>query len=96
MTTDNGVNTSKVVDADDGSVFVPNDFAESFTVKSTTFILLTPAEQRHLQELNDRVIAAKAELARFIQFLRDQHDAPEDKWELNDLKEGFREITVLE
>ena len=95
MTTDNEVNISKVVDAD-GGVLVSNDFARAVDISSTTFILLSPAEQRHLQELNNRVIAAQEELVRFIQFLRDQHDAPEDKWELNDLKEGFREITVLE
>lgn len=49
---------------------------------------LTIAEQRHLQELNLRLLAAKEEMERFIEFLRDQHGL-DSRWTISDIATGF-------
>jgi len=57
---------------------------------------LTEAELVYLRVLNDaatvvyqRHLEAQQQLTACLVFLRAQHDAPEDKWELKDLNIGF-------
>ena len=57
---------------------------------------LTEAELAYFRALNDeaqiayqRHLEMQQRLARCLSFLREQHDAPEDEWKLEDLSVGF-------
>lgn len=50
---------------------------------------LTEAQQRKLAQLNDMAITAQAQLADFVAYLRDEHDAPEERYTLTDIAAGF-------
>jgi len=57
---------------------------------------LTEAEQKYVRQLNEeagailqQLQAAQRRLRMCELFLRGQHDAPEDEWELNDIQIGF-------
>jgi len=59
---------------------------------------LTEAELAYFRALNDeaqavyqRHLEAQQRLMACLAFLREQHDAPEDWWELKDLSVGFVE-----
>lgn len=49
----------------------------------------TPAETQHLIALNNAARLAQAELNRFVEFLRLQHDAAAEHWLLRDIAVGF-------
>lgn len=62
---------------------------------------LTEAELAYFRTLNDdaavayqRYLEAQQLLGACLTFLREQHEAPEDWWELKDLSVGFVEKTV--
>ena len=57
---------------------------------------LTEAEQKYLRQLNDeagnllrQLQAAQQRLRLCELFLREQHEAPEGEWVLNDIQVGF-------
>lgn len=50
---------------------------------------LTPAQQRKLGNLISQMNALRFEMDQFIGYLRDEHEAPEEEWDLNDINEGF-------
>jgi len=57
---------------------------------------LTEAERSYLKRLNQEAFEAlqrhqeaQQRLIQCVAFLREQHDAPEDKWKLEDLVVGF-------
>lgn len=54
-------------------------------------IKLTGAQQTHLQALLDAARNANRSVDLFVEYLRDEHEAPEGKYQLNDLREGFVE-----
>ena len=60
---------------------------------------LTEAERSYLKRLNQeasdalqRHQEAQQRLIQCVAFLREQHDAPEDKWALTNLETGFERI----
>jgi hypothetical protein len=55
-------------------------------------VKLTGAQQTHLQALLDAARNANRNVDLFVEYLRDEHEAPEDKFQLADLREGFVEI----
>ena len=51
---------------------------------------LTLTQQQHLIALVERQKAAASAIAQFIEYLRDEHGAPEhDGWRLTDIQTGF-------
>jgi len=57
---------------------------------------LTAAELAYLTQLNNEAVVAlqrhqeaQRRLVACVAFLREQHDAPEGKWGMNDLSAGF-------
>ncbi len=51
---------------------------------------LTLSQQQHLLALVERARAAQAAINQFVEYLRDEHDAPEaNGWALDDVQVGF-------
>lgn len=51
---------------------------------------LTVNQQQHLLVLIERQKAAVAAIAQFIEYLRDEHAAPENEgWQIRDIQTGF-------
>jgi len=65
--------------------------------------LLTEAEQKYVRQLNGeaggilrQLQAAQQRLRLCELFLREQHEAPEGKWALNDIQVGFVQVVPEE
>lgn len=55
---------------------------------------LTINQQQHLLALIERQKAAVATITQFIEYLRDEHAAPEDEgWQIRDIQTGFTRLT---
>ena len=53
---------------------------------------LTISQQQHLLALIERQRAAQVAVATFIEYLRDEHSAPEQEgWQIQDIQTGFVE-----
>lgn len=50
---------------------------------------LSDAQKKHLTEIIGIQEQVKVQLANFIAYLRDEHDAPEKDYEIKDVSEGF-------
>ena len=53
--------------------------------------VLTQAQQDHLQALVDAARNANRAVDMFIEYLRDEYEAPEGAWQIGDIREGFTE-----
>lgn len=54
---------------------------------------LTKIQQQHLLVLIERQKAAASTIAQFIEYLRDEHSAPEHEgWQIRDIQVGFEQM----
>jgi hypothetical protein len=53
---------------------------------------LTEAQKKHLIALNDQVVTARQQLETFLGYLREEHNAPPEKFGLSNINDGFVEI----
>lgn len=53
---------------------------------------LTKAQRKNLIALNEDVMIANHNMNKFIAYLREEHEAPVEKYEMKDVMVGFVEI----
>ena len=53
---------------------------------------LTEAQRDHLAALNAAFMQTKQRMDEFVAYLRAEHDAPADKWQLRNLQVGFEQM----
>lgn len=53
---------------------------------------LTEAQQQHLTRLNAVFLQARQRMDEFIAYLRAEHDAPANEWQLQNLQVGFERM----
>ena len=53
---------------------------------------LTDAQQQHLSRLNTTSLQAKQNMDAFVGYLRAEHDAPAEGWQLRNLQVGFERM----